>query len=357
MDVPDGSKFQWVPVFTGFVKPVELLSPPGEPEKIVVVEQGGTIRLVANGVVYPEPFLDIRDRVGTAANEQGLLGLAFDPAYAMNRHLYVNYTDQNGDTVIARFTASTDGTKVDTVSELRLLLVDQPYDNHNGGGLAFGPDGYLYIGLGDGGSAGDPQNNAQNLNTLLGKLLRVDVNVAEGYAIPGDNPYANGGGKPEIWASGLRNPWKFSFDPGTGDLWIADVGQKLWEEIDFQPAGSTGGINYGWKIMEGSHPYSAGSNTPDNLVNPIFEYDHATGCSITGGFVYRGQSMPEWQGVYLFGDYCQGTIFGLLRTPSEIKFKQVDRINGRISSFGVDGKGEIYTLDHTSGTVYRLEPR
>jgi glucose/arabinose dehydrogenase len=215
----------------------------------------------------------------------------------------------------------------------------------------------LYIGLGDGGSAGDPQNNAQNPNSLLGKLLRIDVNVADGYTIPVDNPLANGGGKAEIWAYGLRNPWRFSFDSLSGDLWIADVGQKLWEEVDFLPAGSAGGANFGWNIMEGSHPYKAGATAAASLVNPIHEYDHNTGCSITGGFVYRGEAMPEWQGIYLFGDYCQGTIFGLSSTAAGITVKQVDRINGKISSFGMDGQGEIYALDHNSGTVYRFEPR
>jgi glucose/arabinose dehydrogenase len=355
--VPDGSQYRWMLKYSGFVKPVELLSPPGEQEKVLVVEQGGIIKKIENGVVTKDLYLDIRDRVGTRADEQGLLGMAFHPLYESNRYFYVNYSDFNGNTVIARFTASADGQTVDPQTELRLLQVDQPYENHNGGGLAFGPDGYLYIGLGDGGSAGDPQNNAQNLDTLLGKMLRVDINLPQGYAIPADNPFAKGGGKAEIWAYGLRNPWRFSFDPATGDLWIGDVGQKLWEEVDFLLAGSFGGVNFGWNIMEGSHPYQSGSSNPGNLQNPIFEYDHKTGCSITGGFVYRGQILPEWQGVYVFGDYCQGTIFGLIRTPSEIEVKQVGKINGTISSFGVDGNGELYLMDHKNGGIYRLEPR
>src|SRR5512133_435771 len=355
--VPDGSQYQWSLKYSGFVKPVEFLSPPGEPDKVLVVEQGGLIKLIDNGVVSTDLFLDIRDRVGTRANEQGLLGLAFHPLYAANRYFYINYTDFNGDTMIARYTASTNGRTADPQSELRLMQVDQLYDNHNGGGLAFGPDGYLYIALGDGGSAGDPQNNAQNLDSLLGKMLRIDVNSSQGYGIPADNPFASGGGRPEIWSYGLRNPWRFSFDSATGDLWIADVGQKLWEEVDFLPAGSAGGVNFGWNIMEGSHPYRPGSTNPGNLQNPICEYDHNTGCSITGGFVYHGQSLPEWQGVYVFGDFCQGTIFGLLRTPSGIDVKQVDKINGNISSFGVDGNGELYLMEHKSGGIYRLEPR
>ncbi len=355
-DIPDGTKYHWQPVLTGFVKPVELASPPGEPQKIVVVEQRGPIRMIVNGAAQAEPFLDIRDRVGTSANEQGLLGLAFHPQYAVNHYYYVNYTDHNGDTVIARFTASQDGMLTDASTETGLLQVDQPYDNHNGGGLAFGPDGYLYISLGDGGSAGDPQNHAQNLDSLLGKLLRVDVNVTQGYTIPTDNPFANGGGRMEIWAYGLRNPWKFSFDTLSGDLWIADVGQKLWEEVDYLPAGNAGGVNFGWNIMEGNHPYGAAVKNPGNLTNPIYEYDHATGCSITGGFVYRGISMPEWQGIYIFGDYCKGTIFGLTRVDSGVQVKQIDRITEN-QFIWPDGNGEIYALDHKSGTIYHLEPR
>jgi glucose/arabinose dehydrogenase len=355
--VPDGSQYQWSLKYSGFEKPVELLSPPGESDKVLVVEQGGIIKKIENDAVTKDLFLDIRDRVGTRADEQGLLGMAFHPLYASNHYFYVNYTDFNGNTVIARFTAAADGQTADPQSELRLLQVNQPYENHNGGGLAFGPDGYLYIGLGDGGSAGDPQTNAQNLDTLLGKMLRIDVNSTGSYGIPKDNPFAGGGGKPEIWAYGLRNPWRFSFDPATGDLWIADVGQKLWEEVDFLPAGSAGGVNFGWNIMEGSHPYRPGSTNPGNLQNPIFEYDHNTGCSITGGFVYRGKILPEWQGVYIFGDYCQGTIFGLIRTPSGVDAKQVGKINGTISSFGVDGNGELFLMDHKNGGIYRLEPR
>lgn len=355
--IPDPAKIHWVVAYSGFEKPVDLISPPGDPAKIVVLEQQGVIRLIQRGMTSPQPILDIRDRVGSNGSEQGLLGIAFHPEYAKNRYFYVNYTDLNGNTVIARFTVAQNGETADPQSEKKILQVSQPFANHNGGGLAFGPDGYLYIGLGDGGSQGDPQNNAQNLNSLLGKLLRIDVNQPEGYAIPADNPFARGGGNPEIWAYGLRNPWRFSFDARSGDLYIADVGQDLWEEVDFLPAGAAGGANFGWNLMEGNHPYRNQIDLPSNLIYPITEYDHNSGCSIIGGFVYRGQSLPAWQGIYLFGDYCRGTVWGLLKTSVGVEVKQFSMISGTISSFGLDGSGEIYVLDHQHGDVYKLVPR
>jgi glucose/arabinose dehydrogenase len=355
--IPDPAKIHWVVAYSGFEKPVDLISPPGDPAKIVVLEQQGVIRLIQRGMTSLQPILDIRDRVGSNGSEQGLLGIAFHPQYAKNRYFYVNYTGLNGNTVIARFTVAQNGETADPQSEKKILQVGQPFANHNGGGLAFGPDGYLYIGLGDGGSQGDPQNNAQNLNSLLGKLLRIDVNQPEGYAIPADNPFARGGGNPEIWAYGLRNPWRFSFDARSGDLYIADVGQDLWEEVDFLPAGAAGGANFGWNLMEGNHPYRNQIDLPSNLIYPITEYDHNSGCSIIGGFVYRGQSLPAWQGVYLFGDYCRGTVWGLLKTSVGVEVKQLSMISGTISSFGMDGSGEIYVLDHQHGDVYKLVPR
>jgi glucose/arabinose dehydrogenase len=313
--------------------------------------------LIKGGSKTPQAFLDIRDRVGSSGSEQGLLGIAFHPKYSQNHLFYVNYTDLNGNTVIARFTAAQNSDTADPQSEKKLLQVDQPYANHNGGGLAFGPDGYLYIGLGDGGSAGDPQNNAQNVNTLLGKLLRIDVNKSENYAIPQDNPFASGSGSPEIWAYGLRNPWRFSFDARKGDLYIGDVGQNIWEEVDFLPAGSPAGANFGWSLMEGSHPFRGQGDAAANLILPIAEYDHNSGCSITGGYVYRGQVLPEWQGVYFFGDFCRGTIWGLLKSATAQEVKVVSKINGNISSFGVDASGEIYAMEHTNGDIYKLVPR
>jgi glucose/arabinose dehydrogenase len=351
--IPDSAKYQWTVVFSGFNKPLDLASPPGDAGKIVVVEQAGVISLIQDGVRAAQPYLDIHERVGSEGSEQGLLGIAFHPNYAKNRFFYVNYTDLNGNTVIARFSASATGESADPQSEKKLIQVNQPYPNHNGGGLAFGPDGFLYIGLGDGGSAGDPQNNAQNVNTLLGKLLRIDVSNPD-YSNPQDNPFAKGGGSPEIWAYGLRNPWRFSFDSSNGALYIGDVGQNIWEEVDYLPAGTPGGVNFGWSQMEGNHPYRDLGVSSTNLVPPISEYDHNSGCSITGGYVYRGKALPEWHGVYLFSDYCRGTIWGLLQSASGNSVKVVAKINGNISSFGVDSSGEIYALEHTKGDIYKL---
>jgi glucose/arabinose dehydrogenase len=351
--LPDPSGFWWRPLVNGLNRPVDVQFPPGESETaFIVLQDGQIVRLTPDGL-QAEPFLDIRERVGTKGAEQGLLGLAFDPDYAANGRLYVNYTDRNGDTVIARFTRL-DETRADPASEERLLQVGQPFANHNGGGLAFGPDGYLYIGLGDGGAAGDPLGNAQKTDTLLGKMLRIDVRPAEGYGIPPDNPFADGGGRLEIWALGLRNPWRFAFDPLTGDLWIGDVGQNQWEEIDLAPAGSSG-LNFGWDYYEGTHPYEGSPPAGLALTPPVAEYDHNQGCSVTGGVVYRG-ALSAWQGVYLFGDFCSGTVWGLLPGASGWQMDALFRQMGNISSFGQDSAGEVYLLDY-GGTLYRLEAR
>ncbi|HJW89549.1 MAG TPA: PQQ-dependent sugar dehydrogenase [Anaerolineales bacterium] len=287
--------------------------------------------------------------------ERGLLGLAFHPRYAENGLFYVNYTDLNGNTVIARFQVLADPQRADPGSEMRLLGVDQPFPNHNGGGLAFGSDGYLYLGLGDGGSGGDPLDNGQNTQTLLGKLLRIRVDGGEPYALPPDNPFINGGGAPEIWAYGLRNPWRFSFDRLTGDLYIADVGQGMWEEVNYLPAGSPGGTNFGWDYREGAHPFTdASPPSRVELIDPVVEYDHSQGCSITGGYVYRGDRLPEWRGVYLYGDYCTGLVWGLLLGPdggwqNALLFETL----ARISSFGEDQSGELYLVDR-SGAIKQL---
>jgi glucose/arabinose dehydrogenase len=221
--------------------------------------------------------------------------------------------------------------------------------------LAFGPDGYLYIGLGDGGSAGDPQGNGQSLQTLLGKLLRIDVDQGDPYAIPADNPFASGGGKPEIWAYGLRNPWRFSFDAQTGDIYIGDVGQNQWEEVNFLEAGSPGGVNFGWNFREGTHPYQGAPSEGLSLVDPVAEYEHSLGCSVTGGEVYRGMNLPGWEGVYLYGDYCSGNSWGLLRSADGTWQSQLLFTTGfTIASFGVDDDGEIYLLDLQQGDIYRL---
>jgi len=260
----------------------------------------------------------------------------------------------NGNTVIARYQVSTDPNRADPKSEKVLLQVPQPYVNHNGGGLAFGPDGYLYIGLGDGGSQGDPHGNGQSLQTFLGKILRINVDADNGYTIPADNPLVGGGGKPEIWAYGLRNPWRFSFDRQPGDLYIADVGQDKWEEIDFLPAGIPGGSNFGWNLREGAHDYSGAPTAELALVDPAWEYDHSQGCAVIGGYVYRGQEYPEWQGIYLFGDNCSGSVWGLLRLDGKWQAKLLFNTGLRIGSFGQDQTGELYLLDLQQGRVLKL---
>jgi len=360
---PEGDKYIWNLIAGGFKRPIALANAGDGSGRLFVVEQAGIIRMLSQGVIRPNPFLDISNRVGSSGNEQGLLGLAFHPAFKENGLLYVNYTDKDGDTVIARFhsdvTLSAGEQVGDPASELILLRVKQPYANHNGGYLTFGPDHMLWIGLGDGGSGGDPQGNGQSVQTLLGKLLRIDVDHGDPYAIPSDNPYAAGGGFPEIWAYGLRNPWRFTFDNQSGDLFIGDVGQNQWEEIDFLPAGFTGmPANFGWNIWEGTHLYQGGeAGAASNVIEPVFEYEHNPGCSVTGGEVYRGQSLPAFNGIYLFGDYCSGTIRGLLQTgPNAWQEQTLFTTAFHISSFGMDEGGEVYVLDLDSG-LYRLEVR
>jgi glucose/arabinose dehydrogenase len=272
---------------------------------------------------------------------------------------YVDYTDENGNTVIARFHVSTSNPDLaDPASETDILRVNQPYDNHKGGQLAFGPDGYLYIGLGDGGSEGDPQLTGQNLRSLLGKLLRIDVDHGVNYAVPSDNPYVKGGGLPEIRAVGLRNPWRFSFDRLTGDLYIADVGQDAWEEIDFVPAGMLGGLNFGWSFYEGLHPYKGQPPANVSFTLPITEYSHSDGCAVTGGYVYRGAALPEWQGVYFYGDYCSGNIWGLrITNKSNSQVKILFTTSAQITTFGLDETGEIYLADYGTGELSRLEKK
>ena len=341
---PDPNAYQWQMIASGLARP-DTLSVDGS-GRLFVVEKTGRIRIVQNGQLLDQPFLDISNRVGSSGNEQGLLGLAFHPNYAQSGRFFVNYTDNNGNTVIARFQVSSDPNVADPNSEVKLLGVDQPFPNHNGGILAFGPDGYLYAGLGDGGSQGDPYGNAQNTKALLGKILRLDVDSAEPYAIPSDNPFGN-----EVWAYGLRNPWRLSFDQLTGDLYIGDVGQDTWEEIDYLPKGSPGGTNFGWNLREGAHDYN-GSASPD-LTEPVAEYSHQEGgCSVTGGYVYRG-AMTEWKGIYLFGDYCTGLIWGLIHSGNNWQKQQLFDVDFNITSFGQDENGEVYLVSD-SGGVYKL---
>ncbi len=343
---PDPNGFAWTPILNGLDRPVDLQSSFDSSGRLFIIEKYGAIRIFKDGQLLDQPFLNIDDRVDDSGNEMGLLGFAFHPNFEQNGYFYVNYTGEGGHTRISRFTAS--GDSADPNSEQVLLVIDQPFENHNGGGVAFGPDGYLYLGLGDGGAAGDPFKNGQNTNVLLGKLLRIDVNSGDPYAIPADNPFGN-----EVWAYGLRNPWRFSFDRVTGDLWIGDVGQGEWEEVDYLPAGSPGGANFGWSIMEGSYGYD-GQAQP-GLLLPAAEYSHSnpySGCSVTGGYVYRG-SMPEWNGIYLYGDYCSGKVWGLILSNGQWQSQVLFETGVTITSFGEDEAGELYLLSDT-GTVYLL---
>lgn len=331
------SAFRLAVVARGFSSPVGLASTPGEPRRLYVVEQRGTVRVLQSGRPRPGLFMDIRARV-QAGGEQGLLGLAFDPRYAQNRFVYVNFTDREGNTRIVRF--RTNGARVLPRTARLLLRVEQPFGNHNGGHLAFGPDGRLWVGLGDGGSGGDPRGYAQNMGSLLGKMLVLDVRRLSA--------------PPEIVGLGLRNPWRYSFDRATGDLYIGDVGQGDLEEIDFTPRGATGLQNYGWNLYEGSRRYSNASAGPGQLVFPVFEYDHDRGCSVTGGYVYRGRARPSERGRYVFGDYCSGTVWSLRVASGAAQGVRTEPFRIRsLTSFGEDPAGELYATSH-EGVVYRL---
>ncbi len=349
-EAADLSIFTWKPIINGLRKPLGLENAGDGSSRLFLLEQAGLIRILQAGNLIEPPFLDLTDRVGSSGLEQGLLGLAFHPNYRENGYFYVNYTDLQGDTVIARFQVSqTDPNIARADSEMRLLLVEQPYENHNGGAVLFGPDGYLYIGLGDGGSAGDPHNNAQSLDTLLGKILRVDVDQGQPYGIPKGNPYVHDGGRAEIWANGLRNPWRMAFDALTGDLYIGDVGQNQWEEINFLPAeavlqiGRLQAFNFGWNYSEGTHVFQGDPPLGLAIIPPVAEYDHTLGCSVTGGVVYRGSQLSDLQGIYLFGDYCSGRVWGLWRTSEGNWQKRISFENmSRITAFGEDESGEVF---------------
>ncbi len=317
--------------------------------RLFVLEQAGRIRVIRDGRLVPAPYLDISDRV-RAGGEQGLLGLAFAPTFATDGRLFVNYTDGNGDTVVSEFLAPDPAAdRADPASERVLLLIDQPFANHNGGALAIGPDGLLWIATGDGGSGGDPQGNGQRLDTLLGKLLRIDPRPAGGapYGIPADNPFAGSAdARGETWAYGLRNPWRFSFDRATGDLWIGDVGQGSLEEVNRWPAGSPAGPNFGWNTMEASACFEPAEGcVTDGLVLPVAEYGHDRGCSITGGYVYRGTAVPGLAGTYLYADYCSGTIWGLDASAAQPTPRVLLEAGANIVSFGEDEAGELYVVD------------
>ena len=326
--------------------------------RLFVVEQSGRIRIVKGGQLLATPFLDLSSRI-SSGGERGLLGLAFHPQYAQNGRFYVNYTNPSGNTRIAEFRVSGDPDVADAGSQRVLLAVVQPFANHNGGGLAFGNDGKLYAGLGDGGSAGDPLGNGQDLGTHLGKMLRLDVDRADG--IPTDNPFlGTPGALPEIWAYGLRNPWRFAFDSASGDLYIADVGQDAWEEVDVGLASRHGGENYGWSVMEGDHCYASASCDRAGLTLPVLEYGHDEGCSITGGVVYRGCRMPGYAGTYFYGDFCSHFVKSFRFQGGQVSdhrdwSNSLGRNLSDVAAFGTDADGEMYLLDLT-GAVYKVVP-
>jgi glucose/arabinose dehydrogenase len=326
----------------------------GDAAVMYLVAKAGRVMVLENGVQRTQPFLDISNRVGSQGSEQGLLSIAFNLGAPADSYVYADYTDNNGDTVVSRFLYDAQTNTADPNSEQTLLTVDQPYANHNGGQLQFGPDGMLYIGMGDGGSGGDPQNHAQDPTSLLGKMLRIDLSPTFLPSVTVSNSRrAAGAGAAHIWALGLRNPWRFSFDRLTGDLYIADVGQNKYEEIDFQPVTNTSKLNYGWNIYEGFQPYLGGSAV--GLTPPIYAYSHSLGCSITGGYVYRGQQIAPLYGSYVYGDYCSGTIWSLRRDVNGVWQNTMLLQSGlNISSFGEDANGELYVID-LSGIVYRVE--
>jgi hypothetical protein len=353
---------QLAPVATGLAYPVAITNAGDGSGRLFITLQGGQIRVHDGTQLLATPFLDISGLV-LFGGERGLLSVAFDPAYSANRRFYVFYNDTGGNLLVARYLASSSNANVaDPAPGQILLTIPHPtHANHNGGQLQFGPDGYLYVGTGDGGGAGDPPGNAQNLSVLLGKILRIDVSAAGAYTVPATNPFVGtAGARAEIWDYGLRNPWRFSFDRTTGDLLIGDVGQNAWEEIDFEPAPSVGGVNYGWNRMEGTHCFNPATGCDTGgLQLPILEYSHAVGCSVTGGYRYRGSGVTNLGGVYVYGDYCSGTIWGatersngtwtsatLLQTPYPI------------SAFGEDEAGELYVTDYAaSGAVFRIAAR
>jgi glucose/arabinose dehydrogenase len=357
-------------VKSGFDHPVLVTNAHDGTKRLFVVEQAGAIKVITNNTVLSTPFLDLRGAI-TSGGERGLLGLAFHPRFATNHFVYVNFTDRNGNTAISRYTVGSNPNVLNRSSGIRILTIPQPYANHNGGNLAFGRDGYLYIGMGDGGGAGDPGNRAQSLSSLLGKMLRIDVDhpaAGRRYSSPSSNPYVGRTGLDEIWSIGLRNPWRWSFDRSTGALWIGDVGQDRWEEIDRSlpqgsvPAGRA--ANYGWPVLEGRACYrpATGCSTSGKQA-PLVVYGHsattASNCSVTGGFVYRGAAYPVLTGVYLFGDYCSGRIWGVSSLagspapPTELRNPTASpRLT--ISSFGENERGELYVCDLGGGRVFRI---
>ncbi len=348
-------------IATGLDFPLYLTTAPGDNNRLFVAEKGGRIRVIKNEALLETPFLDISNLVSTGS-EQGLLGIAFDPGYATNGRFYVSYTDTSGDSMVVRYLVSGNPDVSQTTPDRIILTIDQPFSNHNGGSIVFGPDEYLYIGMGDGGSGNDPQGNGQDLTDLLGSMLRIDVRPQGDYTIPGDNPFiTHPSAKPELWDFGLRNPWRFSFDRQTGDLYIADVGQNAREEINVAPASQVRGkgFNYGWNIMEGTicTPGVNPNCSKTGLTLPVLDYDHSGGaCSVTGGYVYRGSAIPDIQGTYFYADYCAGWVKSFVyRNGAATDHKDWQSLSpgGSITSFGEDGQGELYILT-SQGGVYRI---
>jgi len=353
------------PVAGGFTQPVSIANAGDGTGRLFVVEQRGVVKIIQDGVVLQTPFLNITSKV-IAGGEQGLLNITFPPQFALRNYFYVNYTrTPDGATVVARYRVTADPNVADPASEEVLIVVSQPFANHNGGMMAFSPvDGFLYIGLGDGGSAGDPLNLALNVQPLpgnrhfLGKLLRIDTESgAVPYAIPGSNPLF-AGVRSELWARGFRNPWKFSFDRLTGDLYLGDVGQNTIEEINFQAAGSTGGENYGWSRFEGKLCFKPelGCVPGSRNVFPSRQYTHALGCSVTGGYVYRGAEFPMLEGIYFYGDFCTGRLWGLRRTAGGFGQKLLASTGLQISTFGEGEDGSVFVGDYSQGSLYRIVP-
>jgi len=357
--IPSSPSIATEEVRGGFASPTDIASIPGSSEsRLFVTERSGIIRSIdpSDRETEPQIFLDIQQKI-QAGGEMGLLGLAFHPDYQTNGYLFVNYINKERATVVARYQVPEGSNTVDSSTEKIILTLPQPYENHNGGDLAFGSDGYLYISSGDGGSAGDPGNRAQDRNSLLGKILRIDINTDEPYRIPDTNPFVgHAGAKPEIWAYGLRNPWRISFDAQTHDFYIADVGQGNLEEIDFQPAGSKGGENYGWRCFEGTRSYNPeGCQETADYHPPIVEYDHSNGrCSVTGGFVYRGEAISSLAGKYVYGDFCSGEIFYAHKNGNEWRQTRTLDTSYSISTFGEGSDNELYFADFETGNLYKI---
>lgn len=349
-------------VVEGLDMPVFVTHAGDGSHRLFILEKVGRIQLLQDGRVADAPFLDITGQV-SLGNEQGLLGLAFAPDFATSGRFFINYTDRSGDTIVARYTvAADDPNRADPASATQILKLDQPAPNHNGGMLAFGPDDMLWIGAGDGGAANDAFGNGQNPTALLGKMLRLDVTTDSeaAYTIPADNPWIDAGWNgqdvaDEVWAVGMRNPWRYSFDRRTGDLWIADVGQNRLEEVNFVPAGSPGGLNFGWPIMEGNSCFHSPDCDPRGLVLPVVDYPHEGHCSVTGGYVYRGTAVPAWEGVYFYGDFCSSVVWAIAPDgDGGWSNAEIARTDLTLSSFGEDEAGELYVTDMRDGVVYRM---